>query len=537
MMIEQRRKLSLLLLVAIAAGLTLLAYEIYLLDLNFEEPCRLLVAHSILAGGEYLVPHILGEIYLNKPPGYNWFVALAAVPFGEVNRFAGRGIAVLSWLLTGGLLFYLTRTLDDYLARVWTVLAGLFPLVIFIEKAALAELDLFFTAVLLIAVAGFFEFYRAGHPDWAWLVGQAFLTLALLTKGPLAYLYFYLPLFIFVLGTERKFGLKGFLGGFLLTHLGVSGWLFGVFQQVPPGEFFGLVWSEAVNRGSGLVLSKYFEQFFLYPVRTLLAFLPWTVVFISLFYTRTRRAVYSLAVENELFRLGLAGLVPGIIFWFHPADRVRYLLPLFPYLALVSGMVLLATRKSLRRQLFKWSGIFLGGLLMVMFFLPKILAEPEGLLNFEQLLAGGVILGFCGIFIVLQAILYSTSTSRLLTVFVVFILAVKMGYLFFYLPQDEPEFFETADKVAQIGRHLKVNGITEVAWASEDQLVVPYYLIKQGIKVNKETGADCSSGWLLTPESDFTVGQPYFSYAFLKGQKFYLHKLKHKVNVGGEKNI
>lgn len=532
-MIDQDSGIVTMLLIAALAGLVLLSLEALMLDINFEEPRRLLVAQSMLANGEYVVPHILGERYLSKPPGYNWFVALFALPFGAANKLAGRGVAIFSWICTGGLLFFVTRRLDEYLTRAWIVLAGLFPLTVFIEKAALAELDLFFSLILLGGVCLWFELAELGRENWAWLVSHLFLVLAVLTKGPVAYLYFYIPIFCLVFMTESDLAPTGLLGGFLIAHLCLAGWLGAVFNRISPTQFFSHVFTESVGRGSGIEFTVYLKQLIFYPLRGLLAFLPWALVFAVLFFRDLRETLFGAISRTDLFKLGLAGLAPGVVFWLHPADRVRYLLPVFPYLALASGAVFFAARRRLREKFFKRAGIFLGCVLVLLVGSPWLLSEPQGLLSFNQLLAGGLILAGCGLYLIFQSARNCGTTSRMLTVFVIFMLAVKIGYLFLYLPQDEPEYFQTARTVEAVAAQLHQRNIKNITYTSDNYLQLPYYLLKENIKVNKRTDRTRPEGWLLSPEHNAETDTPIVSFKLPAGPKFSVY---HRAPDAGQKN-
>ena len=42
-------------------------------------------AREMVADGEWLVPHINGEVNTHKPPLFFWLIALFSLPFGEVS--------------------------------------------------------------------------------------------------------------------------------------------------------------------------------------------------------------------------------------------------------------------------------------------------------------------------------------------------------------------------------------------------------------------------------------------------------------------
>ena len=60
---------------------------------RWEEPRRCLVAMEMIASGDYIVPTVMGETYLKKPPLYNWLIALAAG-----NRFDAADVLRARWV-------------------------------------------------------------------------------------------------------------------------------------------------------------------------------------------------------------------------------------------------------------------------------------------------------------------------------------------------------------------------------------------------------------------------------------------------------
>ncbi len=50
-----------------------------------DEPRYAQVAREMLETGEWLVPHLNGIVYTEKPPLYFWLIALASKPFGDLS--------------------------------------------------------------------------------------------------------------------------------------------------------------------------------------------------------------------------------------------------------------------------------------------------------------------------------------------------------------------------------------------------------------------------------------------------------------------
>ena len=63
-----------------------------------EEPRRALIAETMLQTGDFFVPRYMEDIYLAKPPLYNWVVVGVTTLFGEMNEFSLRFSSVLCLL-------------------------------------------------------------------------------------------------------------------------------------------------------------------------------------------------------------------------------------------------------------------------------------------------------------------------------------------------------------------------------------------------------------------------------------------------------
>ena len=77
--------LALFLLVATLFTLSLPHRELY-----GEEGRRVMAAREMLSSGDFVLPTVSGEPYLNKPPLYPWMTAMIGFVKGEVDAIAVR---------------------------------------------------------------------------------------------------------------------------------------------------------------------------------------------------------------------------------------------------------------------------------------------------------------------------------------------------------------------------------------------------------------------------------------------------------------
>ena len=139
----------------------------------------------MLSGGDWVIPHLNGIVYLEKPPLQYWLTALAFRAFGE-NEFAARLCTGLAGYLSLAAVFFLGRTLWGFDAG---VRAALFSAAstLFVLLGHQLTLDMLLSFWLTVAL-GCFLMAQArregtGHRR-LWMLGcWAAMALALLTKG------------------------------------------------------------------------------------------------------------------------------------------------------------------------------------------------------------------------------------------------------------------------------------------------------------------------------------------------------------------
>ena len=88
-----------------------------------DEPRRALVAAEMMISGDYITPTINGEIYLNKPPLYNWIVIAYFKMFGSYSMFAFRLPVIIATLGMSVTVFYFTRKFTNNFVAFFTAFA------------------------------------------------------------------------------------------------------------------------------------------------------------------------------------------------------------------------------------------------------------------------------------------------------------------------------------------------------------------------------------------------------------------------------
>src|SRR5437763_14286796 len=151
------------------------------------------IPREMLQRGEWVVPYLQGEPYLDKPPLLYWLVAVSYRLLG-VSAASARLVPALA--LHGCVLtLYLLgrRSLGERAAFRGALLLGLAPG--FLSMGRLLLLDGLLTFWATLALFSAFEALRGQRLHWGWwLLSAAACGLGVLTKGPVALVLLVPPL-------------------------------------------------------------------------------------------------------------------------------------------------------------------------------------------------------------------------------------------------------------------------------------------------------------------------------------------------------
>src|SRR5262245_45120039 len=301
------------------------------------------IPHEMLQRGEWVVPYLTGEPYLDKPPLLYWLVMLSYSVLG-VGVAAARLVPALALHLTVLLAYGMGRRWVGGRAAFWGALGlGLAPG--FVSMGRLLLLDGVLALWTTLAIFAAFEALRrpALRRGW-WLLSAVACGLGVLTKGPVAPVLLLPPLVA-----------QGWLAGGLcrprrrdvLAYLGVVlglavPWYVGVCLRVP--EFARhFLWEHNVVR----FVAPFDHQrgvWFYLPI-VLLGLLPGTLLLVP--FVRFLLSGDPEAARGRSRELGFLILAGGwclLFFTLSGCKLPTYILPAFPPLALALGTFLAQSR-------------------------------------------------------------------------------------------------------------------------------------------------------------------------------------------------
>jgi 4-amino-4-deoxy-L-arabinose transferase-like glycosyltransferase len=342
--------------------------------LPVDETRYVSVAWEMWVRGDFLVPHLNGLPYSDKPPLLFWLFHLGWWFFG-VNDWWPRVVPALFALANLALTARLARRLwpdrPEVARNASTVLLGLLLWTVF---TTMVMFDMLVAFCVLAALLGLKE---AERPEaWRrggflpWLQVGAALGVGILAKGPVVLL---LPLLVAVLvpwwrREPRRLGWwVGLLGAVVLAAA------IGLAWALPAAASGGQAYSDAilVSQTTERMVYSYAHN---RPWWWYLALLPGLLFPYSAWPPLWRAAFRRRALDPGV-RFCLAWLVPGlIVFSMISGKQPHYLLPLMPAFALLASRVLSEPGVIVRRwhMLPVLAGVaLLGGLLAAAPFLKS----------------------------------------------------------------------------------------------------------------------------------------------------------------------
>ena len=143
------------------------------------------IPREMLAGGDWVIPHLNGLDYIEKPPLQYWATA-TAYRFLGVNEFSARLYTALTALATVAVMGFLACRLwgKDAGWRAAAILSGMF---MFVVLGQLMTLDMSLSFWMTASLAGFLLAQQGAGSERRWmLVAWSAAALGVLTKGLVA---------------------------------------------------------------------------------------------------------------------------------------------------------------------------------------------------------------------------------------------------------------------------------------------------------------------------------------------------------------
>ena len=297
------------------------------------------VAREMAATNNFVLPHLNGLPYLDKPVLFFAAVATAIEVFGP-GEFAARLMPLLLGLATAALAgWFALRLWGRDAAVVAATATATAPLALGLSRVVIMDTMLSFFVVL--ALVCFFFAIENRSADrleppirWPWLswtlIAWAAMGLGVLTKGPVA---FAVPLLVtapYAIWRRSSLAVWHPLGPVVMLALALP-WVWAVSREIPNFLHYVVV-TETWARMTTDELRRTEPVWFFVPV-LLAGTFPWSIVALS--NLRSRWGPEEMTDRKIRLYLMLWVLVPLVFFSLSRGKQEQYMLPLVPAVALL----------------------------------------------------------------------------------------------------------------------------------------------------------------------------------------------------------
>lgn len=346
--------------VALLSALVILPFLGETIFYTKGEPREAIVAVTMLESGNWILPQNYGIEIAYKPPFLYWCIAIVSYLFGGVTEAAARMPSALSFMAMQLVFFLFVAKRKDVKTAVLTSILLLTSFEV--HRAAVAcRLDMLQVSLIVISLCLLFRWDERRCKGLPW-VAILLMACATLTKGPVGSIFPCTCIGIYQLLRGRSF-IKTFgslllVGVLSLVPLAV--WFYAAYLQGGQ-SFVDLMLEENTGRFAGTMSYESHYNPLWYNFLTIIwGWVPWTLVLlISLFglkwkgmrllpegaswADRIREAWKKFRSQSPLQLFTWVVILFIFIFYCIPkSKRSVYLLPIYPFMALLIAEYLLA---------------------------------------------------------------------------------------------------------------------------------------------------------------------------------------------------
>jgi 4-amino-4-deoxy-L-arabinose transferase-like glycosyltransferase len=290
------------------------------------------VAREMIRSGDWIVPHLNGDIFIDKPPLLFWLIAIPSSIYGSVTPLLARWPSVFSgWM---GVIILLLWGRRIYGTTQSGLIAGavLLSSYQYFSQARLAKTDTLLCLFILLS----FYFFALGYDEVGrrrtLFYGLSFFSMGLgvLTKGPFGLIpLLMLCLFLVKEGQWKILIGREFFLGYIILALTVLPWIFLFISRVGLEQYISLI------KGTDILTRK--APIYFYFIEIWGQFFPWSLLLPFLFFYLWKERNRLWHSRESLFLIWFIVLLTLLTLFKYRASR--YLLPALPPLALMIGGV------------------------------------------------------------------------------------------------------------------------------------------------------------------------------------------------------
>ena len=297
------------------------------------------ITREMLETGDWVVPHLDGLRYFEKPILGYWLNAAGIAMFGE-NGFAIRFFSAMAAGISAVILFFLTKKYSDgyrtgiFVAAVFLTCAGVFSI------GTVSVLDSMFSMFLTAAMALFFFAHMEDVPRkrvCLLVLSGISCGLAFLTKGFLAFAIPAVAVIPFLIWQRRAKEIFRILWiPFVTAILVALPWCLMIYAREKDFWHY-FFWTEHIHRLVSGENGQHPKRYWFFIPCILGGVFPWTFLLPAVI-----SGLRGTFFKDPLFRYAVCWLLlPFLLLSASSGKLLTYILPCFPPLAVIMSMALL----------------------------------------------------------------------------------------------------------------------------------------------------------------------------------------------------
>ena len=315
------------------------------------------ISREMVLSGDYLHPMLLGIRHYHKPPLTYYLTSLGYQIFG-INEYGARFFLSVALILQLLLVFNIGRLLfDDIKIAIASALIYFsFPVILIASRNLTTDAYL---VTSILASLFFWLRYKKSEKISNLYLFYTVLGLGFLIKGPVVFI----PLIIFIASwkiiykEKIRVTLHTVMGLLLLVLISASWFLVLIYNDPSLLNYF---WQEQiVNRSISAEKFHRAKPFWFYLVFAPLIGLPW-IIFITIDSIKKLKVITAeRSIVSVLF---FTCTVLIVVFSFFSSKLILYILPIYPFLALLGGYLIM---QSSEQMLKIYIGIYIGFYILI----------------------------------------------------------------------------------------------------------------------------------------------------------------------------
>ncbi|MCR4303127.1 MAG: hypothetical protein NUV63_02715 [Gallionella sp.] len=318
-----------------------------------EEAIFPIVSQEMWERGTLLKQYLYGRDQMHNPL-FNWLIMPFSALFGwEHVLTVARVFTVSFTLITALTLAWLAgRLFQDKAFGIFAALGYLTMADVLLYHGWLSYVDPNYAMFIFAAIAALWVGVREQRISMVFLSG-VLLTCAFLSKALTAYIFYGGALFVLLFNTQQRRFLLHWrtLPVLLLTYAGPLIW----YASIPDGMAQGeRMLDELTYKFVRPEFFEYLGKLFGFPIEILTWLAPLTLLAIY-FLLRRRNSKESSATHQLLFVSACWMLLLNFLpYWISPRGGMRYLMPLYPLLALIAARIIWQSGEAALALARKW---------------------------------------------------------------------------------------------------------------------------------------------------------------------------------------